>query len=29
MFGQKPLPARQELLQRVEVCASLFLNGAR
>src|SRR6516165_3137527 len=29
MFGQKPLPTRQELLQRVEVCASLFLNGAR
>jgi hypothetical protein len=29
MFGQKPLPGRQELLQRVEVCASLFLNGAR
>jgi len=29
MFGQKPLPARQELLQRVEICASLFLNGAR
>ena len=29
MSGQKPLPTRQELLQRVEVCASLFLNGAR
>jgi AcrR family transcriptional regulator len=29
MFGQKPLPGRQELRQRVQICASLFLNGAR
>src|SRR6516165_7656310 len=29
MFGQKALPGRQELRQRAEVCASLFLNGAR
>ena len=29
MFGQKPSPGRQELRHRVEVCASLFLNGAR
>jgi len=29
MFGQKPLPGRQELRQRVEVCVSLFLNGTR
>jgi AcrR family transcriptional regulator len=29
MFGQKALPGRQELRQRVEVCVSLFLNGTR
>jgi hypothetical protein len=29
IFGQKPLPKRHELERRAQVCATLFLNGAR
>ncbi|MBR1121486.1 TetR/AcrR family transcriptional regulator [Bradyrhizobium lablabi] len=29
MFGKKPLPKRAELERRVQICAALFLNGAR
>ena len=29
MFGQKPLPTRQEIERRAQICARLFLDGAR
>jgi hypothetical protein len=28
MFGQKPLPGRNDLEKRIQICAKLFLDGA-